>query len=114
MLVVYELRVGGPGEAGRAEVRRLVRAELDLAAAAAPEAGLGARTGLERDAVRASMPTWLAQMVTAERGLDAGLALLEAMNNRAPMAIRVNTALTTPEALTKELAEEGVVRAVFT
>jgi len=108
-LVVYELREGVPVEAVRAEVRRLVRAELDLAAAAAPEAGLGARTGLERDAVRASMPTWLAQMVTAERGLDAGLALLEAMNNRAPMAIRVNTALTTPEALTKELAEEGVV-----
>lgn len=108
-LIAYELREGIPVDAVRAEVRRLVRAELDLAAAAAPEAGLGARTGLERDAVRASMPTWLAQMVTVERGQEAGLALLEAMNNRAPMAVRVNTVLTTPEALTKELAEEGVV-----
>jgi len=108
-LIVYELREGVPADAVKAEVRRLVRAELDLAAAAAPEAGLGTRSGLERDAIRASMPTWLAQMVTAERGHEAGLALLEAMNNRAPMAVRVNTVLTTPEALTKELAEEGVV-----
>ena len=108
-LIVFELREGVPVEAVRAEARRLVRTELDLEAAAAPEAGLGTRSGLERDAVRASMPTWLVQMVTTERGHDAGLTLLESMNLRAPLAIRVNTALTTPEALTKELAEEGVL-----
>ena len=107
-LIAFELREGIPVEAARGDVRRLVRAELSLPAVIEPDAGLGARTGLEREAVRASVPTWLAETVTAERGHDAGLALLDAMNQRAPLAIRVNTVLTTREALIKELAEENV------
>jgi 16S rRNA (cytosine967-C5)-methyltransferase len=107
-LIAFELREGIPVEAVRNDMRRLLRTEVDLAAVVEPDAGLGTRTGLDRDAVRSSVPTWLAELVTRERGHDEGLALIDSMNQRAPLAIRVNTALTTRDALIKELGEEGV------
>lgn len=107
-LIAFELREGLPPAAARVEVARLVRAELDLAAAAAPEAGLGGTSGLDREALRASMPTWLVEAVAAERGAEAGLALLNSMNVRAPLAARVNTVAIDREGLIRTLAEEGI------
>ena len=108
-LIAFELREGIPVEAVRNDVRRVIDRELDLASVTADDAGLGTRAGLDRDAVRLSMPTWFTESVVTERGREAGLALLDSMNQRAPMAIRANRALTTRENLIKELAEEGVV-----
>jgi 16S rRNA (cytosine967-C5)-methyltransferase len=121
-LLVYELRSGLPPAAVKADVRRLATsAALDLGAPAAggppaldveralgDDAGLGARVGIEREAVRLSYPTWLLERLTTDRGLPAALALAEAMNRRAPMAIRVNSARTSPPALIAALGEENV------
>jgi len=107
-LIAFELGEGLPVDAVRVEARRIVRAELDLAAVTAPGAGLGARAGLDREAVRLSVPTWLCETLVAERGREAAFALVEAMNQRAPLAVRVNSVLGDRDQLVKELAEEGV------
>ncbi|MEO5768728.1 MAG: RsmB/NOP family class I SAM-dependent RNA methyltransferase [Polyangia bacterium] len=107
-LIVFELREGLPGEAVTADVRRLVRGDLDLDLAQGPDAGLGKAAGAEREAIRLSVPTWLFEKLAAERGQEAAAGLIDAMNQRAPLAIRVNTALTTRDKLIDELAEEGV------
>ena len=107
-LIALELREGLPVEAARADAKRLVRADLPLEGVVDPDAGLGAAAGLEREALRASMPTWLVEKVTAERGVEAGLGLLGAMNQRAPLAVRVNTAAVDREGLIQALAEEGI------
>jgi 16S rRNA (cytosine967-C5)-methyltransferase len=107
-LIVFELREGLPVDAVKGDVRRLIRTELDLSVALGPEAGLGRSAGIERDAIRLSVPNWLFERLAAERGQPATVALIDAMNQRAPLAIRVNTALTSREALIAELAEEGV------
>jgi len=107
-LIALELREGVPVDAVRAEVKRLVRTELALDSVTDPDAGLGTAAGLDRDALRASMPTWLVEKVIAERGSEAGLTLLASMNQRAPLAVRVNTAATDREGLIQALAEEGI------
>jgi 16S rRNA (cytosine967-C5)-methyltransferase len=107
-LIALELREGLPPAAVRADVARLVRTELDLAAAAAPDAGLAATAGLDREALRASMPTWLVEALATERGAEAGLALLNSMNLRAPLSVRVNTVAGDREGLIRTLAEEGI------
>ena len=107
-LLVYELREGLPPEAARPDVRRLLRSDVDLSMAMAPDAGLPEASGAEREAIRLSVPTWLFERLAAERGPAEAATLLEAMNQRAPLAVRVNTALTTREQLTTTLAEEGV------
>jgi 16S rRNA (cytosine967-C5)-methyltransferase len=108
-LIALELREGLPPEAARPDVRRLLRADLDLSLATAPDAALGRTVGADREALRLSVPTWLFERLAAERGAEAAAALVEAMNQRGPLAVRVNTALTTRDALISELAEEGVV-----
>jgi 16S rRNA (cytosine967-C5)-methyltransferase len=108
-LLIYEARTGVPAEALAADAKRLVRVPVDFARAAGDEAGLGRRTDLEREAVRLSYPTWLIESFVADFGRGEGLALADAMNRRAPLAIRVNTARTTREGLIDALAEEHVV-----
>jgi 16S rRNA (cytosine967-C5)-methyltransferase len=108
-LLVYEARSGIPVEALAAEVKRLAREPIDLAGALGDEAGLSGRRGLEREAVRLSYPTWMLEMFVEDHGHDEALALAEAMNRRAPLAIRANTARGTREALVGRLADEQVV-----
>src|SRR4051812_9016159 len=108
-LLVYEARSGIPLEALAAEVKRLSREPIDLAGALGEEAGLSGRRGLEREAVRLSYPTWMLEMFVEDHGHDEALALAEAMNRRAPLAIRANTARGTREALVGRLADEQVV-----
>lgn len=107
-LVVYELRSGVPAAALGGEARRLAGRDPDLARAVAAEAGLGSRSGLDREALRLSYPTWLYQRFVASVGEPAAAELASAMNARAPMCVRVNTVKTTREALVARLAEEGV------
>jgi 16S rRNA (cytosine967-C5)-methyltransferase len=49
------------------------------------------------------------ELFVEDHGHDEGLALAEAMNRRAPLAIRANTARGTREALALRLADEQVV-----
>jgi 16S rRNA (cytosine967-C5)-methyltransferase len=108
-LLVYETREGVPVEALGGEARRLLRVAVDLGRALGDEAGLGKRAGLEREATRLSYPTWLVERLAEQLGQAEALALLEAMNRRAPLAVRANTARTSREALAERLAEEHVV-----
>ena len=108
-LLVYEARSGIPVEALAAETKRLSREPIDLSQALGDEAGLSGRRGLEREAVRLSYPTWMLEMFVEDHGHDEALALAEAMNRRAPLAIRANTARGTREALVGRLADEQVV-----
>jgi 16S rRNA (cytosine967-C5)-methyltransferase len=105
-LLVYELRQGIPVPGD--EFRRVIHAAPDLAALAADDAGLGNRTGLDREAVRLSYPTWLIERLVADRPQDQALALAEALNQRAPLAIRANTVKISREALAQRLAGEGI------
>ena len=93
-LLVYER---ASGHSGRRRWRRRSsawsRAGSISPGRADAEAGLGRRSGLEREAVRAvvSRPgCWRRSSTTWAR--SEALALAEAMNRRAPLAIRVNTA----------------------
>ena len=81
---------------------------VDLEPAAAEDAGLGARRGLDREAARLSYPTWLIELFAADMGQDEAFALAEAMNRRAPMAVRVNTGRITRDELALRLADEQV------
>jgi 16S rRNA (cytosine967-C5)-methyltransferase len=107
-LLVYELRNGVPAEALAGDARRLAGRDLDLGGAFAEEAGLGNHTGIDREALRLSYPTWLYERFVASLGEPAAARLATAMNSRAPMCIRANTVKMTREALVARLAEEGV------
>ena len=106
---MYEARAGVPVAALAADAARLVREPLDLAHACADDAGLGRRTGIDRDAIALSYPTWLLELLVEDHGRDAALALAAAMNTRAPLAVRVNTARVSRDELAARLAEEHVV-----
>jgi 16S rRNA (cytosine967-C5)-methyltransferase len=115
-LLMLDLREGMPIEAAEGELARLglgkgsrLGARIDLGGVTDEDAGLGARAGLEREAVRLSYPTWLVERFVNDLGPSEGLAACVAMNQRAPMALRVNTVKITREALIDRLAEENVV-----
>jgi 16S rRNA (cytosine967-C5)-methyltransferase len=108
-LLIYEARTGVPVEALATEAKRLSREPIDLARAAAEDAGLAGRTGLDREATRLSYPTWLLEAWVADYGAAEATAIAEAMNQRAPLAVRVNTTRVSREELIARLAEEHVV-----
>jgi len=106
-LLVFEVREGLPVDVVKAEAARLL-GDVDLAAAVAEDAGLGRRTGLEREAVRLSYPSWMFESFTNDFGprparRSRGDELAGAHG------LRVNTARVSREALTARLAEEHVV-----
>ena len=108
-LLVLEAREGLPVEAAAGEAAKILRRDVDFASVVGDDAGLGKREGLEREALRSSYPTWMIETFTNDLGREAGLALAAQMNTRAPMALRVNTARISREALVARLAEEHVV-----
>jgi len=109
-LLIFELRDGVvPADVAQAEAAALVRGRVDLRRAGDEEAGLGQRRDLDREAVRLSYPTWMIERFTTDLGRSAGLALADAMNRRAPMALRANTLRVDREGLISRLAEENVV-----
>jgi 16S rRNA (cytosine967-C5)-methyltransferase len=108
-LLVHEVREGLPVDAAEADAAKLLRRRVDLSRVGDPEAGLGKRSGLERDAVRLSYPTWLFERLSHDLGPEQAIELAEAMNRRAPLTIRVNTLRVSRDNLASRLAEEGVV-----
>ena len=108
-LVVYELRNGLPVEAAKADARRILRRDVDLAMGTADDAGLGRSTGIEREALRLSYPTWMMDRLVTDLGEAEALALAAAMNTRAPLTVRSNGVKASREELVARLAEEGVV-----
>jgi len=107
-LIVYELRNGLPAEALKAEVRRLVGGELNLASAVADDAGLDGHAGLDREALRLSYPTWLLERLVKSHGEGDATALASAMNVRGPLCVRANTVKVARAELILRLAQEGV------
>lgn len=60
-------------------------------------------------ATRCSFPTWLASRWVARYGAEEAEALMRALNERPPLALRANTLRTTREALAERLQrEEGI------
>ncbi|HXI59063.1 MAG TPA: hypothetical protein VNO55_23510 [Polyangia bacterium] len=108
-LLIHEIREGLVAvDVGQAEALALVRGRIDVTRAGDDDAGLGNRKDLERAAVKVSYPTWMIERFTADLGLDTALAMADAMNHRAPMAVRANTLRISREALVARLAEENV------
>lgn len=114
-LLVYEAREA-PDEGVRAqavaELGKLLRHEVPADAVIGDDAGLGKRTGLEREAVRLSYPTWLLERFVLDLGEREGLAVAEAMNRRAPLTVHAN-AVKLPGSdaratLIERLSQEGV------
>lgn len=108
-LIVHELRQGLPIDAVKAEARRILRKDVDLNKATAEDAGLGKTTGSERQALRVSFPTWMFERMVNDLGEDEALALAAAMNERAPMTVRVNGVKVSREELIARLKEESVL-----
>jgi 16S rRNA (cytosine967-C5)-methyltransferase len=70
--------------------------------------------GRERDPVRRiglrhSLPDWLVERLVAEQGAEAAEAFATALNQRAPLAVRVNTLRATVAEVAEELAGVGAV-----
>ena len=110
MLLAYEARQGGDRRSRIAEeASKLLRAPVAPERLAAEDAGLGHTSGLDREALRRSFPTWLLERFASDLGQAEALALADALNRRAPLAVRVNTGKIDREALIDRLAGEGVV-----
>ena len=71
------------------------------AARAMPEAGFGT-------AVRCDLPDWLYERLEAQFGADELLALAQALNQPAPLDLRVNTLKANREAVLARLAADGI------
>jgi 16S rRNA (cytosine967-C5)-methyltransferase len=108
-LIVYELRQGLPVDAVRAEARRILRKDVDLGKATTDDAGLGKSTGLDRQALGVSFPTWMFERMVSDWGEEEALAMAAAMNERAPLVVRGNGVKSSREELIARLKEEGVV-----
>jgi 16S rRNA (cytosine967-C5)-methyltransferase len=66
------------------------------------------RDPVERLAVEASLPRWIAERFVAELGEGEARALATALNERAPLTVRANTIHATRDALRSRLRSEGV------
>lgn len=113
-LLVYEARAAHAAghsdleEAVRADLRRRLAAEPPWESVVGDDAGLGKRTGIEREAVRLSYPTWLFERFVLDLGLETALQVGAAMNQRAPMTVNLNGVRGSREELAARLREEGV------
>jgi 16S rRNA (cytosine967-C5)-methyltransferase len=108
-LIVYELRQGLSVDAVKAEARRILRKDVDLSQVAADDAGMGKTTGLDRQALGVSFPTWMFERMVNDWGEEEAMAMAAAMNERAPLVVRGNGVKSSREELIARLKEEGVV-----
>lgn len=69
---------------------------------------------IEAAAVRLSFPTWLVSRWVGRYGVDEATALMQAMNERPPMTVRVNTLRLTRESLRERLRSEEQLSGVPT
>ena len=101
------VRFGGanPDEAAR----RLAVAPAALDRLEGGDARIGALADpVERLAIEASLPRWIAERFARELGIEEARALALAMNERAPLTVRTNLLGGDREKLRARLAEEGM------
>ena len=91
LLLAYEARQGGDPAPIAEEASKLLRAPVSPERLAGEEAGLGSTSDLDREALRRRFPTWLLERFASDLGQAEALALADALNRRAPLAVRVNT-----------------------
>jgi 16S rRNA (cytosine967-C5)-methyltransferase len=112
LLVVYEARQGADPAATAAELQRLIRgggkSEALAARVRSEEAGLGSTRGLDREALARSFPTWMLERLVGDLGEAEAFALADALNRRAPLTVRVNTARVERDELARRLANDGL------
>jgi 16S rRNA (cytosine967-C5)-methyltransferase len=114
-LGAYQLAAGVPphaavGETVAAAPRRarpLVNAVLRRLAAAGPPWPEPAGDDASAIGVRLSYPDWIVERLAADLGREDALAVLEAANEPAPVALRPHPGRTTATALAEELALLG-------
>jgi 16S rRNA (cytosine967-C5)-methyltransferase len=100
-------RFGGVAPADAA--RRLGVAPAALAPLASADARIAAvHDPVDRLALDASLPRWIAELFARQLGIDEARALARAMNERAPLTVRANLLANDREALRGQLAAEGV------
>jgi len=88
--------------------RRLGLPAAALAALASADARIAAVPDpVDRLALEASLPRWIAERFIRQLGLDEARALARAMNQRAPLTIRANLLAGDRDALREKLAAEG-------
>ena len=108
-LLVYEARSGIPVEALAAETKRLAARRRSIFRAPSATRRVWARApGSSARRCGCRTRPGCVELFVEDHGEAEGLALAEAMNRRAPLAIRANTARVTREALIDRLAEENV------
>jgi len=103
----YLARFGGvrPEDAAR----RLAVAPGALAPLAGAEARIAAEADpVDRLALEASLPRWIAERFVAELGEGEGRTLATAMNARAPLTVRANLLVSERDALRARLLDEGI------
>jgi 16S rRNA (cytosine967-C5)-methyltransferase len=109
LLLIHEARSGVDAALVAGEVSRLLGSEIAPGRLTSEEAGLGHSSGIDRAALAISFPTWLLERFSTDLGEAEGQALAAAMNDRAPLAIRVNSAKIQRDALVERLKSENVV-----
>jgi 16S rRNA (cytosine967-C5)-methyltransferase len=108
LLLAYEARQGGDPAPIAEEASKLLRAPVAPERLAGEDAGLGHTSDLDREALRRSFPTWLLERFASDLGQAEALGLADALNRRAPLAVRVNTGKIERQALIDRLRGEGV------
>lgn len=109
-LLFWELSQGiVTAEMAATELRPIMGYAVVAGTIAAPEFGLGKKSGLERDAIRLSFPTWMLERFVEDVGQAEALKLADSMNERAPLMVMANTRVISRDDLIKRLATEGVV-----
>ena len=109
LLLIHEARTGVDATVVAGEAGRLLGGEVAPARLTDEDAGLGHTRDIDREALRVSFPTWLLERFTTDLGVSEGIALATAMNQRAPLAIRANTAKIDRDALAERLRLENVI-----
>jgi 16S rRNA (cytosine967-C5)-methyltransferase len=109
MLLAYEARSGVDAAVVAGEMKRYLGGEVAPATLLDEDLGLGNTRDVDREALRVSFPTWLLQRFVTDFGAEQAMALATAMNQRAPLAIRVNTAKIDREGLIERLRAENIV-----
>ncbi len=107
---LYAASLARPGalSADQAE-RRMGLARGTLGPLAGAEARIAAiEDPVKRLAVEGSLPSWLAERLVAEMGLDEARAFTASVNVRAPLTVRANLLKVTRDDLARRLEEEGV------
>lgn len=108
-LLLWELSQGVPVELVAHELKKILGYAVPVERLADPELGLARKTGLDREAVRLSFPTWLLERFVLDLGEATAFALAASMNERAPLTLMANTRCVERQALVERLATEGVV-----